>query len=380
MLRLLLMDARRITYWDYIQVESLLSLQGGVEGDESLLSDDEVMFIVVHQVDELWFKVAIRGLQSLRDLLSREPVPEQALSQAVRSVRRVETVLRLAAEHFRLMETMTSRDYLDFRDGLLGASGFQSAQLREIELLLGLQERQRIPYGAEESYLKALERPEGGGSPALERVRRRLRDVEAHGSLRDVLERWLYRTPIQGSRPTDRDDEQRVTGFVEAFLARHAEESRRVEEAMVRTASGEAEAARLRQRFEAARRDAARFLRAEDVPEPERPRRRRVRAAALFIESYRELPLLAWPRELLDGLVALEQAFVIFRQRHARMVERIIGRRVGTGGSSGVDYLDRTALRYRVLDELWAVRALLLRRSALPELQRAASYGLPPEA
>jgi tryptophan 2,3-dioxygenase len=94
----------------------------------------------------------------------------------------------------------------------------------------------------------------------------------------------------------------------------------------------------------------------------------------LFIETYRELPLLAWPRELLDALVELEQRFVIFRQRHARMVERIIGRRVGTGGSSGVDYLDTTALRYRVFRDLWAIRTLQVRRAAAPELENAAFY------
>ena len=61
-------------------------------------------------------------------------------------------------------------------------------------------------------------------------------------------------------------------------------------------------------------------------------------AAALFVETYRELPLLAWPREVLDSLVELEQQFVVFRQRHARMAERVIGRRAGTGGTAGVAY------------------------------------------
>jgi tryptophan 2,3-dioxygenase len=104
-------------------------------------------------------------------------------------------------------------------------------------------------------------------------------------------------------------------------------------------------------------------------------RRRRIRAAMLFIETYRELPLLAWPRELLEALVELEQRFVIFRQRHARMVERIIGRRTGTGGSSGVDYLDTTALKYRVFRDLWAIRTLQVRRAAAPELANADFYG-----
>jgi tryptophan 2,3-dioxygenase len=65
----------------------------------------------------------------------------------------------------------------------------------------------------------------------------------------------------------------------------------------------------------------------------------------------------------------------MFRQRHARMVERVIGRRTGTGGSTGVDYLDSTALRYRVFRDVWAVRTILLRQGALPPLEKAESYG-----
>ena len=101
---------------------------------------------------------------------------------------------------------------------------------------------------------------------------------------------------------------------------------------------------------------------------------RRIRAAILFIESYRELPLLAWPREILDRVVALEQALLIFRQRHARMVERMIGRRVGTGGSEGVRYLDETALAYRIFPAVWETRTLLLRRDAVPPLRHPEKY------
>jgi tryptophan 2,3-dioxygenase len=104
-------------------------------------------------------------------------------------------------------------------------------------------------------------------------------------------------------------------------------------------------------------------------------RRARIRAAILFIETYRELPLLAWPREVLDGLVEVEELFVVFRLRHARMVERVIGRRTGTGGSSGVDYLDATAQKYRVFRDLWAIRTLLVRRAAAPELENPEFYG-----
>jgi tryptophan 2,3-dioxygenase len=82
---------------------------------------------------------------------------------------------------------------------------------------------------------------------------------------------------------------------------------------------------------------------------------------------------LAWPRLLLDTVVETEELFILWRTRHARMVERVIGRRVGTGGSSGVDYLDETT-KYRIFPELWAVRTLLLPRAMLPALQHANLY------
>ena len=100
----------------------------------------------------------------------------------------------------------------------------------------------------------------------------------------------------------------------------------------------------------------------------------RHRAGLLFIESYRELPLLSWPRKLIDALVELESSMVLFRTHHARMVERMIGRRVGTGGSSGVDYLDATT-KYRVFKDLWAVRTLLMKRDELPKLSDLEYYG-----
>ena len=100
----------------------------------------------------------------------------------------------------------------------------------------------------------------------------------------------------------------------------------------------------------------------------------RARAGLLFIESYRELPLLSWPRALIDSFVELEESILLFRNSHARMVERMIGRRMGTGGSSGVDYLDAT-LKYRIFVDLWAVRTILVKRDLLPDVKKSDYYG-----
>jgi tryptophan 2,3-dioxygenase len=100
----------------------------------------------------------------------------------------------------------------------------------------------------------------------------------------------------------------------------------------------------------------------------------RARAGLLFIESYRELPLLTWPRKLIDAMVELEESMVKWRHSHARMVERIMGRRMGTGGTSGVDYLDATS-RYRIFKDLWAVRTILVKPQLRPALENAEFYG-----
>src|SRR5687768_11097572 len=185
------------TYWDYIKVEELLGLQSGIAaGGEAELGNDEVMFIVVHQIDELWFKLVLRELIAVRNLFAAAPVPEQALSDAVRGFRRMAVIFGKLAQHFELMETMTTRDYLAFRDKLTPASGFQSANLREIEVLMGLPAEERIPLGHESSYLQALRHADGSESAASKRVAARLKDLP---TLRDAVRAWLYRTPIQGA-------------------------------------------------------------------------------------------------------------------------------------------------------------------------------------
>jgi tryptophan 2,3-dioxygenase len=358
------------TYWDYIKVESLLALQSGKGTDDGGLSNDEVLFITVHQIDELWFKLIVRELAAVRDLFSQTPVPEQSLASAARGIRRIATLWGSVAQHFSLMETMTTRDYLAFRDKLYPASGFQSAQLREIEILMGLGDTERIAFSSDSSYLDALRKPDGTPSDSYHRVAARLQEK----SVRAALRGWLFRTPIEGSTPDDADDEAVVSRFIENYVGALQTELDNTSTMARELAKHEADRERLERRYRDEIDNARAFLTASDLPEDQRREVSRIRAALVFIESYRELPLLAWPREILDGVVALEQSFLVFRQRHARMVERVIGRRTGTGGSAGVDYLDSTALKYRVFRDVWAVRTLLLRRDALPQLAHADYY------
>ena len=359
-----------MNYWNYIRVEELLRLQGGIGDDESKLTNDEVLFITVHQVYELWFKLVLRELVTVRDVFRQNPVPDVQLSAAVRSFKRISTIFEQAVDHFRVVETLTTRDYLEFRDQLIPASGFQSAQVREVEVILGLEDSARVPLGKQKSFMEALKGERGEPSSAHHRVEARLGDKP---TLKDAVYEWLARTPIYGGAYS----EEGTVQFLRAFLEAHRNDAKARMERAATAAGSVVDADEIRARYEREIKNGEAFLFAEDDPsvDPETKRKRRdVRAAAIFLESYRELPRLAWAREVVDSVLEMEQSMIIWRQRHARMVERVIGRRVGTGGSAGVDYLDETALRYRVFVDLWGVRALLLRLPILPAVEQEDTY------
>ncbi|MDP2306216.1 MAG: tryptophan 2,3-dioxygenase family protein [Pseudomonadota bacterium] len=350
------------TYWDYLQLDKLLDQQGGFGGE---VTPDELHFIIVHQAYELWFKLILSQLRLARDHLAAPHLPEERVPFVVHHLGRVNEILKLCVDQFRVMETLPPQDFLDFREKLTPSSGFQSFQMREMEMVLGLPESQRIPYG--NVHPLAHIRSFGEATPAALLARARIEAASEETTLRDALIRWLARTPIQGSSPGDAGDDAAVDAFVASYLGQAEVHQRGGVDALAGTL-GEEERARISERVEAGLLGSRTFLLPDDREA------RRARAALLFIESYRELPLLAWPRLLLDTVVELEEQLLLWRNRHARMVERTIGRRIGTGGSSGVDYLDKTT-QQRIFPELWAVRTTLLPRNQLPPLVAPERYG-----
>ena len=302
------------TYSEYLRLEELLKLQTGVEGETQNISNDELHFILVHQNFELWFKLVINELTCTRNILSSDYVEETKLPQAVHHMERVIETFKLMSQQWRVMETLEPQDFLNFRDELGTASGFDSFQMREMESLMGSKWIDGKLIGK----------------------------LETSNSLYDVTCDWLERTPIQGSVYGSTSDEKNVDDFIADYLLAH------------------------KKLYPDTNKDAVNFF------EEESSLRRR-RAGLVFIESYRELPLLAWPRKLISTLIELEQSMILWRTSHARMVERMIGRRIGTGGSSGVDYLDMTT-KYRVFVDLWAVRSILIKKEALPELKNKEFY------
>jgi tryptophan 2,3-dioxygenase len=241
-------EGRELSYGTYLKVQELLELQKGMSQEH-----DELLFIVAHQVYELWFKVVLYELEASRDRIDADDI-----FFARHYLHRVHVVERLLIEQIDVLETMSPQDFLAFRSKLAPASGFQSVQFREIEFLSGLKEPK---------YLERLE----ATAEEKARLHRRLDEPSLDDAFRRLLER-------RGS---------------------------------------------------------------PSLPDVFRDRERH---GDLF--------------DLCEALIDHDEAFAHWRARHVLMVERQIGGKTGTGGSSGAQYL-RTTLGKRFYPELWDVRSQL---------------------
>src|SRR3989440_8924172 len=130
-------SGRRLSYASYLHLSELLAAQDGLTK-----AHDELLFIVVHQVYELWFKVLIHELEAVRAAIETED-----LRASRHYLNRVKVIEALLVEQVGVLETMAPQDFLTFRSELAPASGFQSAQFREIEFMSGLKDA---------GYMKAL--------------------------------------------------------------------------------------------------------------------------------------------------------------------------------------------------------------------------------
>lgn len=252
---------RELSYASYLKVPELLSLQ-------QLLSEppaqDELLFITVHQVYELWFKQLLFELECVRDLMIQGDA-----HQATHLLERAHCIERVMVAQIPVIETMTPQDFLEFRQHLAPASGFQSVQFRELEFLSGLKDERYV------DRLVLTTEEEG-------RLRARFEDPSLWDGFCSLLEtRGL-------SMPSDDEEGRR------ASLLSVARDRRRYSE-----------------------------------------------------EFY-----------LSEALLTHDELFAVWRQHHVLMVERQIGSKTGTGGSTGASYL-RETLTKRFFPELWDLRSYL---------------------
>jgi len=269
-------QAGQLTYSSYLKVPELLGLQ---RPQSSPPHHDELLFIIVHQTYELWFKELLHDLDAVVANLLKAGAALQSrdeVYEAARLLRRCTEITRVLVEQFTILETMLPTHFLAFRGLLEPASGFQSEQFREIEFLCGLKDEKMLRYHKPT--------PEAYAS-----LKRRLEEPSLHDAFFGAL-RAMGKLPPFDDNATDRE------------------------------------------RFEA--------------------RARAVHELYKHEHHHRD-----WI-DVCERLTEFDELVVSWRLRHIQLVERIIGIRMGTGGSAGASYLKLT-LDKKFFPELWEARTLL---------------------
>lgn len=343
-----------IHYHSYLQLDKILDAQALRSAAlEERPAHDEMLFIIVHQVYELWFKQIAHEVGSVVSMFKGDKMDERSIGTAVARLNRVIEIQKLLVQQIQVMETMTALDFLDFRNYLFPASGFQSFQFRQVENLLGLPERERITYN-EKHY----------ASDFGDAQRNELQQLNSGDTLFSVVEDWLERTPFL------------QFGTFE-FLSYYREAVNRMlekEQMAIRATTylDEQEKA-MRLRMLGGTDTYFQSVLNPEVHEQLRAEGKarlsyRATVAALFIHLYRDEPILHQPFNLLRCLTDIDELFTTWRYRHAQMVLRMLGRKIGTGGSSGHDYLHATAVKHHIFNDLHHISTLLIPRSELPAL------------
>lgn len=261
-----------MTYNDYLKVPELLQLQ---ELRSQPPHHDEMLFIVIHQAYELWFKLILHEIEKAVGLLR-----QRQMLAARHFLHRVVEIMRLLVQQIHILETMTPVDFLQFRDRLGPASGFQSVQFREVEYMMGLKDKRYLGMFHNRPDLRAV-------------LEQRLKEPDLRSVYYDLL---------------------RAEGFVlpDDVSVEHLNEDRLA---------------------------AAQLLAALTL---------------IYQNPTNYMPLYV----LSETLVDLDECLNLWRYHHVRVVERIIGHKTGTGGSTGIGYLQKTTTK-RCFPYLWQVRTEL---------------------
>jgi len=342
-----------VDYAAYLRLDLVLASQSPKSVEYGRPAHDEMLFIVVHQVYELWFKQVLHELDSVLMLFRQDSVDERNIGVAISRLDRITEIQKLLIEQLRVLQTMTPLDFLDFRDMLIPASGFQSVQFRLIETKLGLQADRRVPF----------ERSPAEGTP-LRTLQEAQRRAAEEPSLFTLVEQWLERTP-----------------FLEARGFRFWSSYREAVDAMLKgdrltieSTPTLSDSERQSQLLELAATEASFSALLDEathdrlVREGQRRLSHRATLAALLIHLYRDQPILHLPFRFLTLLVDVDELLATWRYRHALMVHRMIGTKIGTGGSSGHQYLRQTVERNRIFSDFFNLSTFLIPRATLPPL------------
>eukprot|EP00178_Gracilaria_changii_P027864 TRINITY_DN924_c0_g1_i1.p1 TRINITY_DN924_c0_g1~~TRINITY_DN924_c0_g1_i1.p1 ORF type:complete len:462 (-),score=48.95 TRINITY_DN924_c0_g1_i1:2313-3698(-) len=340
----------KLYYSDYLALNQLLTAQRPISALKGRLCHDEMLFITIHQTYELWFKQLIFELDSVRGILAELNIGEKRISLALHRLTRIREILKLLNDQIKVLETMTPQEFLEFRDYLFPASGFQSHQFRLLEIKFGVRPEQRL----NARWILNL-------SPNHQQI---LREAQQDPSLFDYVERWLKNVPFR---------EFRGYNFQESYKTA-IERMFEIEQQTILTKLDPDERkvalSQLSGTYRTFESVFKREVHDELIKSSERRMGFRATSASLMIMLYQDEPMFQLPARFLQMLIDVDEQLNQWRYAHSQMVHRMIGVKMGTGGSLGHSYLKRTIDSQKVFRDLANLSTLLIPRRLLPALPR----------
>ncbi len=342
-----------IYYSDYLGLDKVLNAQDLKSKEYGKEAHEETLFIITHQAYELWFKQILHEIKSVNVLISENPVNPNSLGIINHRLNRIVQIQKVLNEQLTIMETMSSSEFMEFRDYLVPASGFQSVQFRKIEIMLGLKQKYRL--GIDKQFFNARLREED---------KKDLLALEEEPTLLENIEKWLERMPFGTSKKYDFWNEYQ--NAINSML----QSDKEVIENNQTLHPKEKE-------FELNNLDSTK--KSFDILFDDESYKKlyqnnefrlsqNAKLAAIFIQLFRHEPIFQAPYRLLTCLVDIDELFSTWRYRHAIMVHRMLGTKIGTGGSSGHEYLKKSTENNRVFKDFFDLATFLIPNSYVPEL------------
>lgn len=352
------MSHKQVYYGEYLQLERIINAQHPLSMDiDTGGAHDEMLFIIIHQTYELWFKQIIFELDSILEIMDRPALNDNSpeMQTVVHRLNRIVTIMKVLVQQIDILETMTPMDFLDFRDMLRPASGFQSWQFKQLEAKLGLKFEHRH---GQEYYTSQLN----------EADIKTIKIAEAKNTILQLVNKWLERMPFFEKEKYWKNY-RTINPVPESITNNNDHPFWNDYEIIYNNSLADAEKTNtifFKKIFLSDDRDM------ESQPSAAASR------AALFIMIYRGYPMLELPFQLLDTLLELDNQLGNWRYRHINMVRRMIGTRIGTGGSTGAGYLQGAMDKHYIFRELAQLNSFLIDRRKLPtlpqELTRSLGY------
>jgi len=352
----LMAETKGLSYGKYLQLDKILNAQSCQSDAHGRPVHDEKLFINIHQIYELWFKQILHEIDSIRNMfLSGDFVDDEHMLVINRRLQRIVLIIKVCVDQITILETMTPLDFMDFRDYLSTASGFQSLQFRLIENKLGVRAEHRVRYN-QSNYREVYKEDE----KELEQLTR----SETEPSLCDLIQRWLERTPGLTSDNFNfiQKFQDAVNGNLNETLA-EVEKETNPSVKQVLMASYKKKREQYDSIFDPEKHNSL-------VARKERKFSYLALQGALMISLYREEPRFHQPHEILQSLMDIDSYITKWRYNHVILVQRMLGSaQLGTGGSSGYQYLRSTlSERYKVFLDLFNISTFLIPRELIPKL------------